>query len=157
MKDDTKITRITKTPRLKIRDKEYAIQIETADRIANNEQFVSDGDKLAAWKGSIGARIILFHNTAKIMSIELDYWELASKALNKKSKISKLGTSRQVAKAKGNVLEGLDCAISELERDIRDVQTRLAHWENLRRIIAGYDEESAFEFLIRVSGFRSNV
>lgn len=157
MKDKTSVTRITKTPRLKIRDKEYAIQIEIADRIANDEKFVSDGDKLAAWKGAIGARIILFHNTAKILSIELDYWELASKALNKKSKISKLGTSRQVAKAKGNVSEGLDYALSGVEKDLRDVQTRLAHWENLRRIISGYDEDCAFEFLIRVSGFRSNV
>lgn len=157
MKDKTSVTRITKTPRLKIRDKEYAIQIEIADRIANDDKFVSDGDKLAAWKGAITARIILFHNTINLVSIEINYWELASKALNKKSKISKFGTSRQVAKAKGNVSEGLSHAISELERDLSNVQTRLEHWENLQRIIMGYDEDNAFEFLIRVSGFRSNV
>ena len=149
--------KVITTPRSKIMRKEYALQVRMAEKIANNDELVSDGNKLDAWRSAIAGKIIVSHGRLSVLSIERDCWEFASKELDNKLEVSQYGNSRQVARAKGNVLEDLKCTIKRIDVELSEIQTRLSHWENLKRIIECYDEDSAFEFLIRVSGFRSNV
>ena len=150
-------TKMITTPRHKILNEEFRIQTELADKIANSKEFISDGDKLGAWRGFVGEKITHYGDLADRLDIERDCWVVASEALYKQSMGRKFDTSCQAITAKGNVLKNLKRTINKQDVLLSEILTRLSHWENLERIIENCDEDSAFEFLIRVSGFRSNV